>query len=517
MPAQNGGPPFGVSTRCGDAILGPGEECDDGEDDRVDACTNDCQTRDQLLEPEASQSRVLGVGRHPIAGGELGFVAVDAARGADVPSVHARLFDIWGNASDTVVISDGASPSSESNPVAAALPGGRYAIAWTDILGDGVDLGIALRGVERDGQLGPLISANDAAPFPQIEPDLIWTGSELIAAWVDYADVATGPDIHYRRFDENLFPLSEELVLANADAAETDVSLSTFGGSWAAAYREYSGDRLETVVVSVGDTRYRVGPFPAAGRNDRPALTALDSQHLLVVFSTGRDVVDEGAPIARLRYAVLDTRVAIAPESVPLDPLDDLLSAETQISHSTPAAQTIDTDTYVAWSSSALSGDGGGDQLWLKVLRWNPETELLTTTSVENLMPRLCEESFGNQSSPALASTLLPPRGALVATWEDSARNLAPNASSPNVVVEYAPRPSDPGSANFLELLRQPAAYRKCTPNSPCKLDEGCCLSDEDCESSLACSFPQGASPGLSTHAGVCTLGASAQALQRTN
>jgi hypothetical protein len=44
------GPPFGVSDHCGDAIVGSDEECDDGDGGapgELDACTDDCKTRDE--------------------------------------------------------------------------------------------------------------------------------------------------------------------------------------------------------------------------------------------------------------------------------------------------------------------------------------------------------------------------------------------------------------------------------------------------------------------------------------
>jgi hypothetical protein len=365
--------------------------------------------------------------------------------------VRATLFDIWGHAQSTVIVSEGAAPSGHGDPVVAALPDGAYAVAWTDVLGDSVDLGIALRRVEPTGELQPLASANDALPFPQTSPDLIWTGQELVAAWVDYGDPSTGPDIHYKLFDANLFPLTEELVLADSAAAETDVTLTRFGEGWAAAFRQSGENREESLIISVGESVYTIGPFHAGGLGDHPALVQLDEQHLLAVFTAGPDDWDELEPKSELRYAVVDITTAQSPSSFALDPLDPRLASH-DVSELHPAAERAKQGAYLAWTTTGPNGDPTGDQVWLKRVTWDAGTRLGLEIP-EELAPRDCDENAGNQMNPALASTQLPPGGALVVNWDDYARNLT-GAGAPDVVVHYVP----------IRLPGQPTASSECAP-----------------------------------------------------
>jgi cysteine-rich repeat protein len=171
--------PYGTSTTCGDAILGAAEECDDGAGSEADGCTAQCQTRDEAVASVVSGvDRYLGAGRHPVAGnGDRGFITTYLEESDEGPAVGATLFDIWGKPQHHVVVSDGGAPIHEANPVAAELPDGSYAVAWTDLDSDGSDLGIALRKVKADGTLEGLRVANQGREFSQQDPDLLWTGT----------------------------------------------------------------------------------------------------------------------------------------------------------------------------------------------------------------------------------------------------------------------------------------------------------------------------------------------------
>src|SRR6185436_21055827 len=92
------------------------------------------------------------------------------------------------------------------------------------------------------GELGPLETANAQREFSQRNPDMLWTGSELVVAWEDYADAFNGPDLRYRLFDADLNPLSDDTVLAASALPEAAVALAPFNNSWAAAYREGTVD-----------------------------------------------------------------------------------------------------------------------------------------------------------------------------------------------------------------------------------------------------------------------------------
>src|SRR5262249_53792804 len=148
--------------------------------------------------------RYQGAGRHPVSGFDGGFISTYVEFPEDEPSIGATLFNVWGQPAHHVEVSAGAFPIEQSNPVAAALPTGAYAVAWTDFDGDGSDLGIALRKVNADGTVGALGVADGAGEFSQQNPDLLWTGMELVAAWEDDADPVNGPDLRYRTFDADL-------------------------------------------------------------------------------------------------------------------------------------------------------------------------------------------------------------------------------------------------------------------------------------------------------------------------
>jgi hypothetical protein len=450
--------PYGVSDHCGDAIVGTNEECDDG-DEGSDACTATCYTRDQPAVPVAlgpAVDRYLGAGRHPNAGSTGGFITTYVEQAEAEPNIGATLFNIWGQVAHHVDVSDGASPIDEANPVAAALSGGSYAVAWSDFDGDGSDLGVALRLVHADGSLGSLHAANASAEFSQLNPDMVWTGNQLVVAWEDYADAANGPDIRYRTFDADLNPTSSDLTLANSSLPEAAVALATSNGAWAAAYREGAIDGKENIVVKVGANTFRIGPVYGGPLDDRPALVALDATHWLVAFSVGTDPASTGIYNAsRVRYAIVDTAAGASstPASSPLDPLDDVYTYDQLVSQLSPSAEVGNGGVYLAWRTKARPGDAGGDQLWLKQLRWGPRAtggpSVLEPRDAESLLPRTCEGSIGDQRRPALANVPLPPNNALAIAWDDFSH--AQGQGDPDVVVHYAPlSPADTTSPQLL-------------------------------------------------------------------
>lgn len=442
-------PPFGTSTNCGDAIVGLDEECDDGNDDDSDACTTHCQTHDQAVaaadadvEHHLLPDRYLGSGRHPVAGLNDGFISsyveIDALE--QEPEVFATLYDIWGTPKFRGSVSAGAHPVDEANPVAVALPDGKCAVAWTDFDGDGSDLGIALRAVGATGELGSLFSANAGREFSQLNPDMIWTGSQLVVAWEDYADASTGPDLRYRLFDADLRALSGDLSLASTDAPEAAVALAPFGASFAAAYREGTPEGLENVVVKVGSATYRVGPVAGGPMSDRPALVGLDATHVLVAFSADPSM-SATTGVSRVQYSVIDTASGAASAIRSLDALNEAMSLDGQGTQTSPSVVPAPGGAYLAWRSEAAPGDAAGDQLWLRRLRWSGtgSAARLSTDEPELLLPRACDSSIGDQRAPALAMTGLPPSGGLVATWEDYGRSFGVGAGEPEVAVQYAP------------------------------------------------------------------------------
>jgi hypothetical protein len=450
------GPPYGASTECGDAIVGDDEECDDGAGGE-DACSAGCQTRDQPAgaaedDPLLANDRYLGAGRHPLAGLEDGFISTYMEEDEDGATVAATLFDIWGRPAHRVTVSDGAAPIYEANPVAAALPGGKYAVAWNDFDGDGSDLGVALRRVDDDGMLGPLRTANGVTEFSQLNPDMIWTDTQLVVAWEDHTDPFNGPDLRVRTFDQDLNPASEDVVLADSSLPEAAVALAPFAGGWAAAYREGTADGQEVVVVRAVNKTFRIGPVLGGPLDDRPALVALDETQLFVAFSVQTDPSTTGIyDISRIRFAVVDVAGSLTPTSQSLDPLDDLYTRDAFVSQLSPSVAAGTDGVYLAWRSEARPGDAAGDQLWLKTLRWSATSvPQLEARNAEMLLPRTCDGSTGDQRRPALAPVALPPHGALAVAWNDYSH--AQGLGDPDVVVHYAPmHPQDLQAGSLFE------------------------------------------------------------------
>jgi hypothetical protein len=438
--------PYGISLVCGDAIVGINEECDDGPGTGRDACTEACKTQDQpvvALAPAQGLDRYLGAGRHPIAGLASGFATTYMEVGDADPAVAASLFNIWGQPTHHVTVSEGASPIDDANPVVAALPDGSFAFAWGDFDGDGSDLGVALRQVSAAGTIQSLRVANSGTEFSQLNPDILWTGTELVVAWEDYADESQGPDIRYRTFDAELNPTSDDVTLAGSELPEAAVSLALFNGGWAAAYREGLAGGDENVVVRVGDASFRVGPFQGGPLDDRPALVGLDATHLLVVFSAGTDPGAAGVDnVPRLRHAVIDVAGSPTQASQALAPLFDVYTADLAVSQMSPSlapAPDGSAGAFVSWRSEARPGDAIGDQIWLKFMAWNASTATLTTTEQESPIPRPWAENLGDQRRPQLAAVGLPPSGALAIAWDDYSHSQGVDAGDPDVVVRYAP------------------------------------------------------------------------------
>jgi hypothetical protein len=439
--------PYGISLVCGDAILGIDEECDDGPGTARDACTADCKTQDQpvvALGPAQGLDRYLGAGRHPVAGLATGFATTYMEVGDADAAVAASLFNIWGQPTHHVTVSEGASPIDDANPVVAALPDGSFAFAWSDFDGDGTDLGVALRQVSAAGVVGSLRVANRETEFSQLNPDILWTGTEVLVAWEDYADPNNGPDIRYRTFDAEMNPTSDDVTLAGSGLPEAAVSLAAFNGGWAAAYREGLASGNENVVVRVGDASFRVGPFQGGPLDDRPALVSLDATHLLVVFSTG---TDPGAAtgvynVSRLRSAVIDVAGSGTQVSRALDPLFDVYTADLTVSQMSPSVASApggSAGAFVSWRSEARPGDPIGEQIWLKHVTWNAATATLTTTEQESPIPRPWAENLSDQRRPQLATVGLPPSGALAIAWDDYSHSQGVDAGNPDVVIRYAP------------------------------------------------------------------------------
>ena len=429
-------PPL-VSKFCGDGIRDPVlEECDRGMAALGALCSADCRIVEQLVPGETredggtSAARAIGEGRHPIAVSESGGVAIVTTEWSDsdvrlmltaYPAEGSRL-------PERVSISDGSKPVRTSHPVVAAR-GGKYAVAYADLGGDGDELGVALRLVDPVSlPTGAPSHANATTDFSQYDPDIVATPSGFVVAWVDDANFATAPDIQVRTFDFDLMPTSPETALAKTVANEGNVALASFGSGWAAAWRA-GGAAGETVHARSGSKEWTVGPFPPGPSGDRPALVELDESHLLLVFTAGA-----GVPSSfRLRAAVLDTA---ATGHVDVFDVDPLAPEGTGLSQDQPSAARVHGEIYLAWRTRGRIGDARHDELWMKRMLMGASLATLDGSSPEFPVPRSSEHRAGNQQRPALGSS----SAELVAVFEDQGGSFGP-AEKLGIVVQAIPVP----------------------------------------------------------------------------
>lgn len=421
----------GANPFCGDEIRQLNEECDAGVSGN-DLCSPSCRVRDALLMPEG---QTLGAGRHPAAMGDSGGGVVSLVFGEN-PVLQVHAFSTLGVVQGVWQVASSA--PFEAHPGVAALPGGRLVVAWSDLLVDGDERGIALRWVDPGAvePLGPLKVANSAVDFSQFDPDLIWTGSELVVAWTDNSSLDTKQDLKFRIFDSALEPLSEEQFLAATEEIEGSVTLATFAGGWAAAWRSSftdveTGVVAEKVHIQAGATHWTFGPLAPGSVDDKPALVELDAEHLLVVVSeaASSDTFSSG-----LRVAVLS-----------LDTPGEVSSsfweaAGVSVSPSQPALARVSDRFYLSWRTDSSLGDVNAEELWLREVElplagsdptgWNTQTWPLPRANAHRAADQRRPVLVGNQEFSSIFSF-----------WEDFGLGEPGSSSKQRIRYQLAPVP----------------------------------------------------------------------------
>jgi hypothetical protein len=468
--------PSGPSV-CGDGWRDPTtEECDDGLGSSPSAgrsCSSTCQVEDELVVaqtttdggldggpmddldggpteagPATVTARTLGNGRHPTATSDTTFAVAFLEPNAQPIGMAMATFSGSGVATG-VVNRFGAHSSlvDRSDPVLAGLPCDRYAAAWTDFGGDGDGLGIAVALIDPAvTPIAPPAHANTTTAFAQSDADIVWTGSQIVVAWADTSNAATGPDLRFRTFDGSFAPTSGEQTLAGTADVEGDVTLATFEGSWAAAWRddtvgEASG--FEQIRVHTGSTDWTVGPaFLPPSAAGKIALAELDATHLVVVYPVGIDPGDTGVPNAasKLQAAVVDLAQpgTVNGTDIPVNTAVEGAVAS-GLSHAYPSAVRVGSTAYLAWWTEAVVGSANGEELWFQPVGWNGVA--VNWDGTELPLPRSAAHQVGDQRTPALASSGLAPGGALVSAWDDLGQGLGTGEGNEDVVVEEMPTP----------------------------------------------------------------------------
>lgn len=439
-----------VSQYCGDGIRDPvTEECDDGNGTAPpDSCSSDCRVEDILVLPgpgsdggtPPAQDRSLGRCRHPIAAGSAGFAVALADASVSPYALRLRAFTGQGTPGAVVPVATGPTVSSEADPCVAALPSGKYAFAYADLNADGDGRGIALRLVDPGAaSVGTLVRVNTTTLGNQDQPDVIWTGNELVVAFTDQSKSGNFRDVRLRRFDGNGASKGGEEVVSATTANEAGIALAPFAGGFALAFRSSSGPVSEKVVVRAGGKEWTTETYAFGPTNDRPGLAELDATHLLLVYTVG----GASGVVARLRGMVIDTQASAAPVSFELAPLAAPYASTPSLGQSHGNVIAAGGRWFVAWRSQAILATVEDEELWLKPLSWTVSggTTTLDLSAVEIRLPRGASHRLGDQQRPALAAGALAPGGSLVSAWDDHAKVFGSVQGLPDVVAELIPLP----------------------------------------------------------------------------
>jgi len=427
-----------VSTYCGDAIRDPvSEECDDGPGAGVDACSDDCHLTDAPVAPlprvdGERRRRSLDLGRHPLASNLAGTLVAYTELDDSSRALRGALLGSKGQPLATLDLGVGAFPSEQADASVAAIEPNRFVVAWNDLDKGSLDIALRVVSAGSSATAGSVVLANVTTAGAQQDPDLIWTGSELIVAWAsEHAIVA-------RRFNADLVPLGDEQQLSPSGEPAGSVALASFGSDWVAAWRATTDDGGELVRVHGGGVDWSVGPFLPGAEKERPALIALDASNLLVVFSEGTDPLDTGTPaLTRLRGALLNVGEPGLTDSFPLQASNQLFSGSDRVAQSRPTLGRVGTKLFLGWETGALTGDALSSEVWLQELTFDSSTGLAYTAELP--IPAAAGRQDA-QRAPAFAESPLLPEGALAIAWEQHAESW-PYGARPDVVFALRPVP----------------------------------------------------------------------------
>lgn len=400
-------------------------------------CSSTCIVQDVALPASSGQQpevRHLGLGRHALVGSDKGAAVAFVVSSAGETKISLARFDAQGSYLGTLPdVASGGGSDLWGHPVVAALDAGDYVVGWTDRFLDGDQLAVGLRKIGADGNPSTLpLLASSQKSFIQRQVDLVWTGSAIVAAWVDESDPFTGPDLKFRLFDAELVPQGPESSLASSEAAEGAVVLAALGTSWAAAWRAVA-DGQETIVVrTAAEVSWSFGPFKAGSAEERPALIAIDEKKLLLAFSA---IPGEGKP-TELYLATLNID---SPDAAPSQ-IFPSGEAPTMFGQRQPSLTRFQEQIFLAWETGGEPGTEVGEELWLRPLLWDQDAGTLPLTGPDFHLTRQKAHRPGDQRKPALAfiGGGLP---SLVAAWEDVGSGTTENSNAAQIFVQFTPLP----------------------------------------------------------------------------
>jgi cysteine-rich repeat protein len=377
------------------------EHCDDGDLAADDACGAMCEATDLAV----GSGLRLGRGPHVIAGSSagiaLGLLSDDASPLLSVAFLDAKKHSLG---PPEVVASNGVA-SYLPDPALAPLPDGTFALAYADIGGDGDGVGVALRKIEPGLAPGPMSHANATTLFNQEDPDLIWAGGELVAAWIDGSDDPWG-DVVVRTFDVQLAPTSGEMaVSADASSDARPTLAGAAGGGWAVAWRSSEPIWGVKVWASTGGA-WSVAPCGPAAPEERPALVELTDGKLLVVCSVLTGVASTSS---ELRFALIDVQ---SPDAALQS------SALVGMGALEPALARVGDRVVLVHRVATPPGDPLFDDVVWRAVTYDAATDAVAFGPALSI-PRSAAHQAADQLVPVAAATPYWPEGAALFAWED--------------------------------------------------------------------------------------------------
>ncbi len=305
--------PGGAPENCGDGVLDPDEQCDDGNRLDGDDCSANC-----LEMP----SRVLNAVREGsqydpdlVGSASEGFVLLythENTSGTNSLDIHASTFDANGNPKRTAgenwdLMVNNLSESYSQEQGAAALRGNWLVAVWMDLNAVNTEDGdIAVRVVELEGGMGEQeVVLNETTADLQQEPALAGNGdsSVMIAAWTT---PRTPPfDVICKRVRDGEPDTEPEISCSEStDGSQHEPAAAMASdGSYAVAWTGEDADGSGVFVrffgpggaAQTGDLRVN---SDTAGEQDRPSIAYDSAGRLLVAF---RDVAPASQPVVRAR------------------------------------------------------------------------------------------------------------------------------------------------------------------------------------------------------------------------
>jgi hypothetical protein len=494
----------GLNAVCGDGDWDLGtEECD--THGATDACAADCTVKSMIAGAVTSVPwRSIGGTRHPVAASGLAVAAAFVQQDPQnedsdeslLPSLRLGIFDQNGRRLGEKKLPGDFLATQLSAPAVAALGGQRFVVASGVLGGDADESGIALhaaRWAVDHVEISPFQLANQTEDFAQSDPDLVWTGNELVVAWVDHSDSDSGPDLRYRKFDEDLNALTDEMTLAAGAGSEGQVSLARFGNSWAAAWRATTPSGSEVLRVAAPDLSltWETAAYAAPDSQERPSLVDLGSGRLLTVFTQFTQSTSDDLPsTAQLRSLVLRSSnagiVASCAVATGTTAPGTSIFFASNLNQRQPALARFGATAQLFWQSEGIVGNSLAQELWQRSISWSSTTsdcQGLTLGAPEPMTDGSTERD-ADQRQPSVSSL----GGTAILGWEDYGSGFArqKKAGEPDVLLRVFP------------------VNTVCTVEEPCGYGEGHCETNPQCQTDLTCGYHNGAAFGKRSTLNAC-------------